>query len=112
MSERLEKVENEPKAKHGGKREGSGRKPLIDKDEIDRVNLLISQHGLEPDPKDKQKRTRILRLMDELYELGTKGKKKNLAAIKEYLDRQIGKSKEHVEHTGNLPFNITITQKK
>src|SRR4051812_39288599 len=105
-----ETIEKKPKSKKGGYRAGSGRKPLVSKEEIERVNNLIEQHSVEIDPQDKKKRARILRLLDTLYEEGVK--KRNIAAIKEYLDRQIGKSKEHVELKGNLPFNLTIVQKK
>ena len=102
----VEKLEK----KHGGQRNNSGRKPLMDKAEIERVKLLISQHGLEIDPTDLQKRTRLLRLLDVLYEKGVD--LRDVQAIKEYLDRQLGKSKEHVEMSGNLPFNLTIVQKE
>jgi hypothetical protein len=110
MSESVEKIEKKPKSKKGGARPGSGRKPLLDKAEIEHVKELISQHGIQIDSKDKQKRLRILRLLDILYEQGTK--KKDVRAIKEYFDRQLGKSKEHVELKGDLPFNLTIVQKK
>jgi hypothetical protein len=106
-----ENIEKRPKSKKGGYRPGSGRKPLVSKEEIERVKKLIEQHSVEIDPKDKKKRARILRLLDTLYEEGVK--RRNIAAIREYLDRQLGKSKEHVDHTtGNLPFNLTIVQKK
>lgn len=103
----LEKLEK-PKAKHGGRRKGSGRKPLMDKAEIARVKELIAQHGLQIDETDLQKRTRILRLLDALYEKGVN--KHDVQAIREYLDRQLGKSKEHIEHTGDLPLTITVVQ--
>src|SRR5882672_12672505 len=104
-----ENIEISKKSKRGGARPGSGRKPLIDKAEIDRVRALISQHGIEVDPGDVKKRTRILRLLDVLYEKGVN--KEDTQAIREYLDRQLGKSKEHMDLTsGNLPFNLTIIQ--
>ena len=62
----IETIENKPKSKRGGARPGSGRKPLLDKAEIDRVRALISQHGIEIDPGDIKKRTRVLRLLDVL----------------------------------------------
>jgi len=96
-----EKTEKKLRGKNGGYRPGSGRKPLMDKKEIERVKGLISQHGLQIDESDLHKRTRMLRLLDTLYEKGVN--KQDVAAIREYLDRQLGKSKEHVEHTGNLP---------
>jgi hypothetical protein len=103
--EKLEKTGG----KHGGHREGSGRKPLLNKAEIERVKTLIAQHGLQIDDSDLHKRTRLLRLLDVLYEKGVS--KQDTQAIKEYLDRQLGKSKELVEHSGNLPFTLTIVQK-
>ena len=51
-----------------------------------------------------------MRLLDILYEQGAK--EKDIRAIKEYFDRLLGKSKEHVELEGDLPFNLTIIQKK
>jgi hypothetical protein len=105
-----EKTEKKIRGKNGGYRPGSGRKPLVSKEEIERVKNLIEQHSVEIDPQDKKKRARILRLLDTLYEEGVK--RRNIAAIKEYLDRQLGKSKEHVELKGDLPFNLTIIQKK
>lgn len=93
MSKPLEKVEK----KHGGKRSNSGRKPLLDKAVAERVHEVISQHGIEIDHKDLKKRVRLLRLLDALYEKGVK--KKDVPAIKEYLDRMLGKSKEHVDLT-------------
>jgi hypothetical protein len=92
---KLEKVE---KRKHGGRRQGSGRKPLLSKEEIARVKAIIEQHAMQIDETDKQKRERILRLLDVLYAEGVK--KHNVPAIKEYLDRQLGKAKERVEMTG------------
>jgi hypothetical protein len=107
----LETIEKKPKSKRGGARPGSGRKPLIDKAEIDRVRALISQHGIEKDPGDIKKRVRILRLLDVLYEKGVS--KDDTQAIREYLDRQLGRSKERLDvTTGDLPFNLTIAQKK
>lgn len=106
----IERIEKSGKSKRGGSRPGSGRKPLLDKAEIDRVRALIEQHSIQIDPSDPVKRLRVLRLLDVLYEEGVI--KRNIGAIKEYFDRQFGKSKEHVDVTsGDLPFNITIVQK-
>jgi hypothetical protein len=106
----VETVEKKPKSKKGGFRPGSGRKPLVPKEEIERVKKLIEQHAIEIDATDPNKRARVLRLLDVLYEEGLI--KHNIAAIKEYFDRQFGRSKEHVERTGALPFNLSITQKQ
>jgi hypothetical protein len=93
----VETIEKKTKSKKGGYRPGSGRKPLVSKAEVEQVRKLIEQHSIEIDPKDKKKRARILRLLDTLYEEGIK--KRNIAAIREYLDRQLGKSKEDVDLT-------------
>lgn len=90
----LEKLENEKKSGWGGKRDNSGRKPLLANEELQRVKELISCHGGEIDEIEGKERTLVL--MDQLYSLGKKG---NVIAIKEYLDRQIGKAKESIDHT-------------
>jgi hypothetical protein len=59
----------------------------MDKAEIERGKGLIAQHGLQIDLTDLQKRTRLLRLLDTLYEKGVN--KNDVQAIKEYLDRQL-----------------------
>ncbi len=104
-----ELTEIKPKGKNGGARPGAGRKPLLDKARIEEVKALIAQHPLEIDESDLQKRSRLLRLLDVLYEKGVT--KQDVPAIKEYLDRQLGKAKERIEHSGDLPFNLTIVQK-
>jgi len=50
----VETVEKKPKSKKGGFRPGSGRKPLISREEIHRVKKLIEQHSVKIDPKDKK----------------------------------------------------------
>lgn len=88
---------------NGGKRPGAGRKPLLSKEEIDKVKEIIGQHGVEVD--DLKKKERILVLLDKLYEAGMKG---NIFAIKEYLDRQLGKSKDSIDITskGKRVFKV------
>ena len=84
---------------NGGVREGSGRKPnLLARAELERVKELISQHGSEIDPKAKKER--CLALLDILYQEGYS--KRNIIAIKEYLDRQLGKSKQSLDVEGKL----------
>lgn len=87
-----EKLENEKKSSWGGKRENSGRKPMLNKEDLDRVKLLLAEHGATEDKLENKER--LLVLMDRLYEEGKKG---NIPAIKEYIDRQLGKSKESVD---------------
>lgn len=89
----LEKLENVEKSTHGGYREGSGRKPLLNKEDLAIVKDLLNQHGSEIDPLKKKER--LLVLMDKLYELGSN--EGNIAAIKEYFDRMMGKSKESLD---------------
>lgn len=91
----LEKLEKPKKSSWGGKRKGSGRKPLMNKAELDRVKELIGQHGAEIDPLRKKERS--LAILDVLYEEGVS--KRNIMAIKEYLDRQLGRSKQGVDVT-------------
>lgn len=93
MSE-LEKLEKDEKSRWGGKRQNSGRKPQLGKEELERVKELIGQHGSEVDPDKKQER--VLVLLDQLYKEGKDG---NIAAIKEYLDRQLGKAKDSIDIT-------------
>lgn len=88
-SENLEKFEKKKKSKWGGKRGNSGRKPLLGKEKLEEVKSLIAEHGSQIDPIKKKER--VLVLLDTLYQLGVKG---NPSAIKEYLDRQLGKSKQ------------------
>lgn len=103
----LEKLEKEKKSRWGGKRENSGRKPLIPKEELEIVRNMIAQHGAEQD--DLQKKERLLVLLDKLYKLGTEG---NVMAIKEYLDRQLGKAKERIEVSGDEEKPLKINVKR
>ena len=92
----LEKLEKVKKSNWGGFRPGSGRKPLLSPEALDEVRELVAQHSAEVDETDKEKRQRVLILMEKLYEYGKKG---NIAAVREYLDRQMGKSKESFDIT-------------
>lgn len=88
----VEKLENG--SNWGGKRKNSGRKPLLGKEELEAVKALIAQHGAEEDEKTKKIRT--LALLEKLYDLGIAG---NVSAVREYLDRVMGRSKESVDVT-------------
>lgn len=94
----FEKIEKEKSSSWGGKREGSGRKPMLAPEELVRVKELIGQHGSELDKQKKKERCLVL--LDVLYQEGVS--KRNILAIKEYLDRQLGKSKQSVDLKGNL----------
>lgn len=95
MEDQLEKLEKPKKTGWGGKREGSGRKPMLGKEELKRVKELIAQHGSEYD--ELKKKERCLALLDVLYQEGIG--KRNIAAIKEYLDRQLGKPSQGIDMT-------------
>ena len=97
MGKGVEKLEKAKSPSWGGARPGSGRKPLLNLEDLERVKELVSQHSAEVDETDLQKRERVLVLMEILYEEGKS--KKNIAAIREYLDRQMGKSKESLDLT-------------
>ena len=78
----------------GGRREGSGRKPLMDKEQLERTKELISSHGMEEIEHLGKKKERTLHLLDVLFEEGLKG---NIPAIKEYFDRQFGKPPQSLD---------------
>lgn len=94
--ENLKKLEKIKESSWGGKRNGSGRRPLLNQKDLEKVQELVSQHSAEVDETDLEKRERVLVLLEKLYEEGKKG---NVQAIKEYLDRQMGKSKESIDLT-------------
>lgn len=81
---------------YGGARPNSGRKPLLGKEDLAYVKALVAEHGSRPDETEKDKKERILHLLDTLYREGKKG---NIAAIKEYLDRQLGKAQNNLDIT-------------
>lgn len=87
----------------GGKREGSGRKPLLDKKILEEIKGKISSHGSdEVEFTNNQgkivKKSRVLLLLDKLFQLGYE--ENNVPAIKEYLDRVIHKAVQPIEGTG------------
>ena len=92
----IEKLEKDKQSSWGGSREGSGRKPLLNKEELEKVRELIGQHGSEIDGIFAKKE-RCLALLDVLYEEGFT--KHNIAAIKEYFDRQLGKAPQGIDLT-------------
>ena len=82
--------------KNGGYRPGSGRKPDLDARALKEAMQAIKNHGMKI-PDDSSKLTRIEMIYNKLYELGMDNN--NIAALKEYLDRQLGKSKEKLDIT-------------
>lgn len=98
----MENLEKSKESGWGGKRENSGRKPLLNKEELAKIKEIVSQHGSEEVEEigikgEVIKLTRIEHLMGILYREGCD--KKSISAIKEYLDRQMGRSKEHIDLT-------------
>lgn len=47
MEQTFENIENKPKSKRGGKRNGSGRKPLLDKKILEQIKERMKAHGAE-----------------------------------------------------------------
>lgn len=99
--------------KHGGARSGAGRKPKIDNENVRKMKELIEGHGLEQEDINGKKLERVIILLTVLFREGAKG---NIAAIKEYLDRQLGKAKESVElkngDGGSFSIKISTLDKK
>ena len=96
------------KKKHGGARKGAGRKPKIDNENVRKMKALIEGHGLELEDVNGKKLERVAILLTVLFREGAKG---NITAIKEYLDRQLGKAKESVElkNEEGRTFKINIS---
>lgn len=96
------------KMKHGGARKGAGRKPKKDNENVRKMKELIEGHGLEMEDINGKKVERIAILLTVLFREGAKG---NITAIKEYLDRQLGKAKESVElkNEEGRTFKINIS---
>ena len=109
----IDKIEKKPKSKKGGKREGSGRKPMAGKKELVDLKTQLEAHASEL--VDIQmgekviKMTRLLALMNILFTEGFKNK--NIQAIKEYLDRTLGKARQPIEGVENgKPIIIQFDQ--
>lgn len=101
------------KTQKGGKREGAGRKPNAEKQQIknrlnkvnnffdQKVELYVFDANGKVDPATKSimlqriKVDRTIALLNSLYDLAVVGK--NVQAHKELLDRSLGKAKEKIE---------------
>jgi hypothetical protein len=107
--ENLNKITNSSLANgYGGARLNAGRKPNWEKAVVKKMKARIQKHGLGVEVVNGKKQTRLEILLTVLFREGAKG---NVSAIKEYLDRQVGKSKESIEMTdpeGRL-FQVNIT---
>jgi len=101
--EKIEKSNNiqfmaDKRVNNGGARKGAGRKP---KPELEAVRLMkeeIKNFGVANDPIAKKQRIKMI--LEKLYSLGIN--EGNVPALKELLDRLIGKAKEHKEIEGDL----------
>lgn len=94
-------MEKPKKNSWGGARPNSGRKKNKDIERLRKIAEKIRSHALEEVTitnritLEKTKKKRILLLLDTLYRVGIKDN--NVYAIKEYLDRAIGKSTQYIE---------------
>ncbi|MCF7819889.1 MAG: hypothetical protein K9M44_00255 [Candidatus Pacebacteria bacterium] len=107
--ENLKKNRNSScKKKHGGARNNAGRKPKEDNEKVREMKEIIAGHGLEEEEVNGKKVARVAILLTVLFREGAKG---NITAIKEYLDRQLGKAKESVEWSNEegREFKISIS---
>lgn len=100
----FEKVEK----RHGGKRKGSGRKPLAGKDALDAMKAQIEKHGTQVVAVQIEgklvKKTRTLHLLDRLFKDGISG---ITPATKEYFDRTTGKAPQPLEGVRGKPILIS-----
>lgn len=108
-----EKTEK-PRGKNGGKRPGSGRKPLLAKDLIAKLEAKIKRQGAEIvsyHTMDNKiiRTTRIQAVMMMLWEKATR--QHDVPAAKEYLDRNLGKPKQPIVGGGEdeepIAFDLT-----
>lgn len=107
--ENLNKITNSSLGNgYGGARLNAGRKPNKDKAMIRKMKAKIEKHGLGMEVANGKKQTRIEILLTVLFREGAKG---SVAAIKEYFDRQVGKSKESIElgNSEDRAFQVNIT---
>lgn len=99
---KLENLKTPPvkKGKHGGARAGSGREKIAEKTAVKKMQELIIEHGLEvvtETIRDKVvRKARTLIVLDNLYHLAKD--RDNVPAVKEYLDRQVGKPHQTIEN--------------
>lgn len=94
MTKKTEKLKKPPRGKNGGARPGAGRPAKEENVVVQELKTLIDLHGkeeVELQGKGGQvlKKARVLVLLDKLFKDGYGG---NIQAIKEYLDRVLGKA--------------------
>jgi hypothetical protein len=109
-TEKVKSSENSVVKKNGGKRPGSGRKKILERQEVLQMMEEIKFHGLKVDAKTKK--TRIMLILDKLYELGMN--KNNVRAIQEYLNRQLGQANESITFAGDKdnPVEVKINSEQ
>lgn len=97
----LNSLKKEGKSKRGGLRSGAGRRPNLDRQTLAEVKARIAGHAaVEIEVTRNGKMERILRIEAVLDILFREGMKGNIQAIKEYLDRQIGKATQPLSGGG------------
>lgn len=104
------------KNNRGGKRDGSGRKRSEEKLIVQGVRQLIDQHAGEEvlvEIKDKNGKVikkipkpRSLILLEKLFDVGQA--QGNIAAIKEWFDRAVGKAPQPIRGDGDNDAPIRI----
>jgi len=104
----LEILKKDTNSSWGGARNNAGRLAKKDKECVRKMKAKIEKHGLGVEVVNGKRQSRVEILLMVLFREGAKG---NVPAIKEYLDRQVGKSTESIE-LGNKEgrvFQVNIT---
>lgn len=112
----LKKIDKSKQVGKGGKREGSGRKPteqtlikkgikqIVDTHANEEVEVLITDRATKK--VIKVKKPRVLIVMEYLYKIGTG--ENNVGALKEWLDRSMGKAPQPLKGDENDDTPIRI----
>ncbi len=110
-TEKLKKKGYIKKGGNGGRRPNSGRKKSAELERVRKIKEQIEKHGLElveiRRGKKVMKLSRIFVLLEALFAEGSKG---NVTAIREYMDRQIGRPSNNIKFgdVDDFDFNFTI----
>lgn len=109
MTKKTEKLKKPPRGKNGGARPGSGRKALAETPIVQELKVLIDNHGKDlvelVTKNGVVKKARVLILLDKLFVDGYQG---NIQAIKEYLDRVLGKAVQPLTGDTKNPLAIRV----
>jgi len=103
---------SDKRKKNGGARPGAGRKPSEERLALLGYKQVIDKHGHEmvqvtevSGGKTKiVEKSRLLAMLDILFIEGHQ--KRNITAVKEYLDRVLGKAPQALEHSGEIDSHI------